>query len=82
MSGQTIPDDIKALSFEDAMEELESIVRALEDGRGQLDEAISAYERGSALKRHCEDLLKKAQMRVEKIVLADGGATSEPADLD
>ena len=50
------------MSFEDALNELEKIVRQIEDGRGKLDEAISAYERGVALKRHCESKLKEAQV--------------------
>lgn len=74
--------DIGAMTFEEAMDELESIVRALEDGRGKLDEAIASYERGAALKRHCETRLKEAQMRVEKIMLSDGSVKTEPADLD
>ena len=74
--------DIEAMTFEEAMDELESIVRALEDGHGKLDEAIASYERGAALKRHCETRLKEAQMRVEKIMLSDGSVKTEPADLD
>ena len=74
--------DIEAMTFEEAMDELESIVRALEDGRGKLDEAIASYERGAALKRHCETRLKEAQMRVEKIMLSDGSVKTKPADLD
>src|SRR5690606_22107211 len=49
-----VPTDIAKLSFEDALKELEEIVRALESGKGKLDEAIKSYERGVALKRHCE----------------------------
>jgi len=71
------------LSFEDALAELESIVRRLEEGSGKLDDAIAAYERGAALKRHCEAKLQEAQSRVEKIVLgADGSVGTEPANLD
>lgn len=82
MADIPIPDDIKGLSFEQALAELESIVRNLEDGRGQLDEAITAYERGAALKRHCEQKLKEAQLRVEKIILADGQVSAEETELD
>jgi exodeoxyribonuclease VII small subunit len=63
--------DIKALSFEDALNELEKIVRQIEDGRGKLDEAISAYERGVALKRHCESKLKEAQVKIEQITIGE-----------
>lgn len=67
----TLPADIAALSFEDALNELEKIVRQIEDGRGKLDEAISAYERGVALKRHCESKLKEAQTKIEQITVGD-----------
>lgn len=75
--------DPQQLSFEDALAELEAIVRRLEEGSGKLDDAIAAYERGAMLKRHCEAKLQEAQMRIEKIVLGpDGAATLEPANLD
>ena len=47
-------EDIEALGFEDALNELEQIVRSLESGEGKLDDAIHSYERGAALKKHCE----------------------------
>ena len=75
--------DIAKMNFEDALAELEEIVRDLEDGAGALDEAIAAYERGALLKRHCEAKLREAQGRVDKIVLdADGTVTTVPADLE
>ncbi len=75
--------DIAEMSFEAALGELETIVRGLEDGQGELDDAIKAYERGAALKRHLEAKLKEAEARVEKIVLNAGEVTgAEPADLD
>ncbi len=78
-----IPPDIAALSFEDALTELERIVRQLEEGRGKLDEAIASYERGSALKRHCEAKLREAQAKVDRItVAADGTIGLEPARID
>lgn len=74
--------DIVALSFEDALKELEAIVQQLERGQVKLDEAIAAYERGAYLKRHCEQRLAEAKMKVEKIVFtADGSVASQPADL-
>jgi exodeoxyribonuclease VII small subunit len=83
MAEETIPSDVAEMSFEDALSELEAIVRRLEDGTGKLDEAITAYERGAVLKRHCEAKLKEAQARVEKIVLdADGEPSLEPTDID
>jgi exodeoxyribonuclease VII small subunit len=77
------PPDITGLSFEDALNELEQIVRRLETGNAKLDEAIGAYERGAQLKRHCEAKLREAQSRVEKIVVgADGALTVEPQSLE
>lgn len=77
-----LPPDIAGLSFEDALAELDRIVRQLEDGRGKLDEAIAAYERGALLKQHCEAKLREAQAKVERIVLApDGSLGTAPADI-
>jgi len=82
-SGVPIPPDIAALSFEDALAELERIVRQLEEGRGKLDEAISSYERGTALKRHCEMKLREAQAKIDRITVnADGSLGTEPARID
>ena len=81
--GEPLPPEIAALSFEDALGELEQIVRRLETGNAKLDEAIGAYERGALLKRHCEAKLREAQSRVEKIVVgADGAVAAEPLALD
>jgi exodeoxyribonuclease VII small subunit len=78
----TVPKDIAALSFEDALKELETIVQQLEQGKVKLDEAISAYERGALLKRHCEQKLAEAKMKVERINFSpDGSVSSQPADL-
>ncbi len=75
--------DITALSFEEALAELEKIVRDLETGQAKLDEAIAAYERGAALKRHCEAKLRDAQAKVDRIVTGpDGQNRLEPAELD
>lgn len=63
-----IPKDIQKLSFEEALAELEGIVRDLDDGRGELEGAIKAFERGTLLKRHCEAKLKEAEARIEKIL--------------
>ena len=77
------PDDIKKMSFEAALAEIEDIVRELESGQGELNEAINAYSRGAALKQHCETKLKEAHAKIDKIVLGpDGEVSSEPADLD
>ena len=83
MTDPSVPDEIARMSFEEALAELETIVRHLEDGAGELDAAIAAYERGALLKAHCEAKLKEAQARVEKIVLSSNGEVStEPTDID
>lgn len=83
MADSVEPDDIVAMSFEDALAELEQIVRRLEAGQVKLDEAIRCYERGARLKRHCEEKLDEAQQRVDRIVVgADGAIAARPADLD
>ena len=64
---------VGALSFEDALSELETIVRGLEGGQQKLEDAITAYERGALLRRHCETKLAEAEARVQAIVeRADG----------
>jgi exodeoxyribonuclease VII small subunit len=66
--------DIATMPFEAALAELEQIVDQLEKGAVALDESIRLYERGEALKKRCDELLKNAEMRIEKITLAaDGG---------
>ena len=66
-------DEVAGLSFEDALAELERIVRGLEGGQQKLEEAITAYERGALLRRHCEAKLAQAEARVQAIVeRADG----------
>ena len=67
---------VDSLSFEAALEELEKIVRALETGSAPLEESISTYERGVALKKHCEKKLSEAQMKIEKISVAQNGEIS------
>lgn len=74
--------DVKQLSFERAIEELESIVKRLEDGKVPLEESVAIYERGEALKRRCEDLLRQAEARVEKITIDSAGAVSGTEPLD
>lgn len=74
--------DIAALSFEKALAELEDIVAKLEQGRVELEESIALYERGAALKAHCESKLKSAQERIEKIVVEGGATRAEPAKFE
>jgi exodeoxyribonuclease VII small subunit len=66
-------DDIAKLSFEDALGELERIVKGLESGAQKLEEAITAYERGAALRRHCEEKLRQVEARVAAIVETPDG---------
>jgi exodeoxyribonuclease VII small subunit len=83
MADNTIPAEIQKLSFEQALDELKAIVAKLEQGQGTLDSAIGDYDRGAALKRHCDTKLREAQAKIEKISLsADGGMTSEPLDVE
>ncbi|MBM3488452.1 MAG: exodeoxyribonuclease VII small subunit [Alphaproteobacteria bacterium] len=73
--------DIAAMSFEDALAELQAIVTQLEKGDTRLEEAIAVYERGMELKKHCEGKLNEAKQTVEKITSAAGGQPrAEPAD--
>jgi len=74
--------EIAQLSFERAIEELESIVRRLEDGKVPLEESVAIYERGEALKHRCEDLLRQAEARVQKITLDASGNPSGTEPLD
>ena len=74
---------IETLSFEEALRELETILKRLEEGKVSLEDAISAYERGSQLKSHCEKKLRDAKMRVEQIVVGqDGQITTKPAEFN
>ncbi|MDD3371193.1 MAG: exodeoxyribonuclease VII small subunit [Alphaproteobacteria bacterium] len=77
-STSSVPADIAALSFEDALSELEKLVKQLEDGKAKLDDAIKAYSRGAQLKRHCETKLREAQAKIEQITVgADGSVSSK-----
>lgn len=79
---EKINDDVKAMSFEKALAELEQIVAKLESGQAPLAESIAIYERGEALKAQCEILLKTAEARIEKITLSRDGKPvgTEPLD--
>lgn len=70
--------DLNKISFEDALAQLESMVRELESGKIKLDDAVEVYEKATALKKFCENKLKAAQLKIEKInVAADGSISSE-----
>ncbi len=78
-----IPEEIQAMSFEEALEALEEIVQQLDSGQVSLEDSIGIYTRGTYLKRHCEAKLRSAKERIDKIVVGSGGAVGvEPADLD
>lgn len=68
-----IPDNITSMSFEDALSALEEIVRNLESGQVSLDESIDIYTRGTQLRAHCDNKLKDATARIEKITKTQGG---------
>jgi exodeoxyribonuclease VII small subunit len=68
--------EVATLSFEDALAELDQIVRGLEGGQQKLEDAIGAYERGAALRRHCEAKLAEAEARVAAIVQHEDGSLS------
>ena len=73
--------DVATMSFEDALAELEQIVRGLEGGQQKLEDAITCYERGAALRKHCETKLAEAEARVAAIVRsADGELTTRPME--
>ena len=77
MTGQQTA--VEKMSFEQALGELETIVRSLETGNTALEDSITAYERGVTLKKHCEKKLKEAQAKIEKITInEDGSVKAEP----
>jgi exodeoxyribonuclease VII small subunit len=79
MSEGTKPRKVETLSFEEALAELEGIVRDLESGRGKLEEAVSAYERGAALRRHCEAKLAEAEAKLQAVVETPAGLSLRDA---
>jgi len=74
--------DVMALSFEDALRALEDVVRKLESGEVPLDDSIALYERGEALRKHCQARLDAAQARIEQIVKAPDGAAAGTRPFD
>lgn len=73
LAAQPAGDDIRDLPFEEALSQLEGIVRSLEGGRSTLAQAIAEYERGTALRRHCEAKLAEAEAKVQAVVEGAGG---------
>ena len=76
------PADIATLSFEDALAELEAIVKRLEGGQAKLEQAITEYERGAALRAHCERKLAEAEMKLQAVVTAANGQPSGLRDVE
>jgi exodeoxyribonuclease VII small subunit len=74
--------DVAALTFEQALKQLEDIVQRLEKGQVDLEDSIAIYERGTALKAHCEAKLRDAEARIEKIVIGPGGSAKSAVPLD
>jgi exodeoxyribonuclease VII small subunit len=81
---ETKPAAVAKLSFEEALKELEAIVGRLEQGEVPLDESIAIYERGDALRKHCDTLLKSAEAKIEKITTDAAGKPTgtEPLDVE
>ena len=79
---ETANTDVAKLTFEKALAELEQIVQKLERGDVALEESVTIYERGEALKRRCEELLRAAEARVEKITLDAAGKPTGTEPLD
>jgi exodeoxyribonuclease VII small subunit len=73
---------VDKMTFEEALAELDGIVRQLEAGDVELEKSIAIYERGAALKAHCESRLKSAELKVEQIVQGTNGPATEPAAFD
>lgn len=74
--------DIKSMSFEEAMKELEATVGRLEHGEATLEESIQLYERGALLRAHCDTVLRAAEERVEKITLAANGQPTKAVPVE
>ena len=81
MSSRADAADVSTLTFEAALKELEGIVARLEQGQVDLEDSITLYERGQALKAHCENKLRTAESRLEKLVQGGAGLAAEPAEL-
>ena len=79
---ESVNADVKRLTFERAIEELELIVKRLEEGKVPLEESVAIYERGEALKRRCDELLRQAEARVDKITTDAGGRPTGTEPLD
>lgn len=74
--------EVRNISFEDALKELECIVQKLESGQVKLEEAVNAYEKGVQMQKICEEKLKEAQMKVEKLILNQEGTPKGKEPLD
>lgn len=82
MMADAKPKPVDGMSFEEALSELEGIVRQLETGSVELEKSIAIYERGAALKKHCDERLKSAELKVSQIVQGADGPTTEPASFE
>ena len=84
MTSSATASNVKDMSFEQSLKELETIVSRLEQGDVELERSIAIYERGENLRKHCDDLLKRAEAKVEKITLDAKGSPdgTEPLDVE
>ena len=76
------PDDLAGMTFEDALRALEDVVRRLESGDVPLDDSITLYERGEALRRHCQARLDAASARIERIIASPDGQPTGTRPFD
>ncbi|MGE0669222.1 MAG: exodeoxyribonuclease VII small subunit [Sphingomonadales bacterium] len=77
-----LPDDIASMTFEKALQELETVVSRLEGGNVGLEESIEMYTRGALLRMHCEAKLADAKARIDKVIVAaDGSLSAQPAEI-
>lgn len=81
--GRADPADISSLSYEAALAQLDALIQKLEGGSIALEDAIAAYERGTRLARHCEELLDRTERRVSALMVgADGRMTERPLEIE
>lgn len=77
-----MPQEIEKMTFEEAMAELETVVRQLESGKAKLDEAVSVYERGVKLRDFCAKKLENAKSKIDKLIIGKDGSIQGKEDFD
>ncbi|MDR0677160.1 MAG: exodeoxyribonuclease VII small subunit [Holosporaceae bacterium] len=75
--------EINKMEFEEALGELETIVKTLEEGKSSLKDSVNLYERGTMLKKHCDEILESVQLRINQISSdKDGNLKIEPSEME